>query len=60
MQKRYDVKVIKQDQLIRYSDGTYSKRVDMPWYAFVIRVYSDSKEQIKEMIAENIEWIEEV
>jgi len=60
MQKRYDVKVSKQDQLIRYSDGTYSKRVDMPWYAFVIRVYADSKEQIKEMIAENIEWIEEV
>jgi hypothetical protein len=60
MKKRYDVKVMKQDQLIRYSDGTYSKRVDMPWYAFVIRVYADSKEQIKEMITEKIEWIEEV
>ena len=60
MKKRYDVKITKQDQIIRYSDGTYSKRVDMTWYAFVIRVYADSKEQIKDMITEKIEWIEEV
>ena len=57
MRKRYDVKILKQDELIRYSDGTYSKRVDMPWYAFVIRIYADNKEQIREMVAEQIEWI---
>ncbi len=60
MRKRYDVKILKQDELIRYSNGTYSKRVDMPWYAFVIRIYADNEEQIREMIGEQIEWIETV
>lgn len=60
MRKRYKVKILKQDQLVRYSDGTYSNRLDMPWYSFVITVYADTKDHIRETIAEQIEWIEEI
>tara|TARA_R100001463_G_scaffold22399_2_gene53759 strand:- start:465 stop:647 length:183 start_codon:yes stop_codon:yes gene_type:complete len=59
MRKRYNVKILKQEQLVRYSDGTYSKRVDMPWYSFVITLYADGEDHIREMLSENIEWIEE-
>ncbi len=59
MRKIYSVKILKQDQLVRYEDGTYSKRVDMPWWSFIIRIYADSEEQIRETLAEHIAWIEE-
>lgn len=60
MQKRYLIKILKQDELVRYSDGTYSKRVDMPWWSFTITLYADSEAQIRETLAEHIQWIEEI
>ncbi len=59
MRKIYSVKILKQDQLVRYEDGTYSKRVDMPWWSFIITLYADSEEQIRETLSEHIAWIEE-
>jgi hypothetical protein len=60
MKKRYRIKILKEDELVRYSDGTYSKRVDMPWWSFIITLYADSEAQIRETLAEHIQWIEEI